>query len=80
MKYLIFALFLSLSCVGYSQSSEPTKTELSIKVGETKYPIFKGSRGGYYILRLSAKGTTYKQYLTDAQRIKAGLPPKESNN
>jgi len=48
-----------------SSENKDSKPE---KVGETtidgkKYPIYKGKRGGLYIIRTSKNGKEYKQYL-----------------
>lgn len=48
-----------------SNSSEDSKPE---KVGETvidgkKYPIYKGKRGGLYIIRTSKEGKERREYL-----------------
>ena len=46
------------------QASKAVKTELTTTIKGKVYPVFKSSRGAYYIERISAKsGKTYKQYL-----------------
>lgn len=50
-------------------ASSSNKTNKLEKVGTytdkegKKYPIYKGARGGVYILRTSKNGKEYKQYL-----------------
>ena len=44
--------------------AKATKTDLVYKVKGVAYPVYRGTRGGYYIERVSKKtGKTYKQYL-----------------
>ena len=44
--------------------SQPVKTELTYTIKGIVYPVYKGSKGGYYIIRTSKKsGKEYKQYL-----------------
>lgn len=44
--------------------AQSVKTELTYTVKSVKYPVYKGSKGGHYILRTSKKsGKQYKQYL-----------------
>ena len=46
------------------QASKAVKTELTTTIKGKVYPVYKSSRGAYYIERVSAKsGKTYKQYL-----------------
>lgn len=59
-------------------SKPQTETVLTnIKFKDSKgneYPIYKGARGGYYIIRISKNtGKEYKQYLTAEQKAKLNI-------
>jgi hypothetical protein len=42
----------------------PIKTDLTYTIKDTTYPVYQGTKGGYYILRVSKKtGKEYKMYL-----------------
>ncbi|AGO48879.1 hypothetical protein N356_gp001 [Cellulophaga phage phi14:2] len=44
--------------------SEPVKTSWSIDIKDVNYPVYKSTRGSYYIIRTSKKtGKKYKQYI-----------------
>lgn len=40
-----------------------TKTKMTITKKGVVYPVWKGSKGGLYIIRTSKKGNKYRQYL-----------------
>lgn len=43
---------------------EPTKTSWTIEIKDTVYPVYKGTKNSYYILRVSKKtGKEYRQYI-----------------
>lgn len=43
---------------------EPVKTNLTHTIKGKTYPVYKGAKGGYFIIRESKKtGKKYKQYL-----------------
>lgn len=44
-------------------SIPPTKTSYTYTIKGDKYPVYKSSRGAYFILRTSKNGKEYKQYL-----------------
>lgn len=45
------------------KAKKQTKTLDTVTIKGKVYPIYKGSRGGLFIVRTSKKGNTYKQYL-----------------
>lgn len=46
------------------KKSTSTKTGKFLTIKDVKYPIYKGSKGGLYVIRTSKKsGKEYKQYL-----------------
>ena len=46
------------------KASKAVKTELTTTIKGKEYPVFKSSRGAYYIERVSQKtGNPYKMYL-----------------
>jgi archaellum component FlaG (FlaF/FlaG flagellin family) len=47
-----------------STKAQPVKTELTVTIKDTIYPVYKTTRGKYYIKRVSKNtGKEYKQYL-----------------
>ncbi|AGO47917.1 hypothetical protein Phi40:1_gp052 [Cellulophaga phage phi40:1] len=49
---------------GGKSASEATKTKYTMDVKGVEYPVYKSTRGSYYILRTSKKsGKEYKQYI-----------------
>tara|TARA_R110000822_G_scaffold127454_1_gene262942 strand:- start:7310 stop:7579 length:270 start_codon:yes stop_codon:yes gene_type:complete len=47
-----------------SAKADPIKTELTYTIKGVVYPVYQGSKGGYFIKRVSKKsGKEYKQYL-----------------
>ena len=52
-----------------AQETAVTTTDSITKSGK-KYALHTGSRGGLYIIRTSAKGKTYKQYLKKEELAK----------
>ena len=50
---------------GEKKASEAKKTDYTFVVDGKSYPVYKGAKGGYYILRVSKKtGKEYKYYVT----------------
>lgn len=47
------------------KAKEPAKdTGMKVTIKEIEYPVYQGSKGGYYILRISKKsGKEYKSYI-----------------
>lgn len=46
------------------KNKEPVKTKYTLEIKGKVYPVYQGSKGGYFILRTSAKtGKQYKQYI-----------------
>lgn len=79
MKILLLVFFslLSFNAVGQHIEKKIIKSEIKVKTkpAETEYqyedskgvlyPVYKGSRGGYFIIKTSKKtGKTSKQYIT----------------
>lgn len=70
MRYILY-LFLLFTLNIQAQVNEPVKTEVSApekygyyKIQDTKYQVYRGSKGGLYILRTSSKtGEKYKYYI-----------------
>ena len=43
---------------------EPLKTSWTISIKDSIYPVWKGTKGGYFIIRTSKKtGKEYRQYI-----------------
>lgn len=49
------------------------KTGYFIEIKGIKYPIYKSSRGRFYIKRLSKKGKEYKQYMDSTVTVQLKL-------
>lgn len=47
------------------QSDPGIDTGYTYEIKGVKYPIYKTSRGKYYIIRTSKQGKEYKSYITD---------------
>ena len=73
---LVLLLSLSLSAQTYKKvgnefvkietttKTPPVKTELTVTIKETTYPVYKSTRGKYFIKRVSKNtGKAYNQYL-----------------
>lgn len=63
---IIAIIMLMTSGLSYSQTTiKPTdKVVRDTTIKATKYPVYQGKGGGFYIIRTSAKtGNMYKQYL-----------------
>jgi len=47
-----------------STKTQPVKTKLTVTIKKIVYPVFKSTRGKYFIKRVSKNtGKEYKQYL-----------------
>jgi hypothetical protein len=79
----IILIILALLFCGGVQAQTQTATKLEInknskdphygwyQVGEILYPVYQGSKGGLYIIRVSKKsGEEYRQYIAEEKKSK----------
>jgi hypothetical protein len=77
---MMFCLFTFNSYTSFASTPEQVKTESVVTTYKYKdskgieYPVYRGSKGGYYIIRISKNtGKEYKQYLTAEQKEKLNI-------
>ena len=58
MKVLFLAILMAIATIGLSQKPIGDTT-----INGNSYPRYEGMKGGQYIIRTSATGKEYKQYL-----------------
>ena len=58
MKVLFLAILMAIATIGLSQ-----KPIGDTSINGNSYPRYEGMKGGQYIIRTSATGKEYKQYL-----------------
>jgi type IV secretory pathway protease TraF len=81
MKTILIILAL-LFCGGVQAQTQQAATKIEVKqskdphvgwyqVGEFNYPVYQGSKGGLYIIRVSKKsGEEYRQYIAEEKKSK----------